>query len=513
MFTLRPYQQELIEYVWDAMHRKNNVLVVAPCGAGKTLSFVELCRRTIEFKPDVKILIVLNRVQLVEQTAREINKYIDGVGVYCGSLDSKEIKNVTVASIQSIYKQDLGKINMVIVDEAHHLSEDDESQYKILLNKLKHEKLKTIGFTASPWRPIGFLYGEGKFFDKIDFRIDLEYLIECGFLVRPRMKHVDHQFNTDGLSIKIGDYDKKELSVLVENEKKSMDQVTDAIGRLTGRKKIAWCCATIKQAEIVFDLLKEDAVIIHSKQSKNDQDSFKWQYENGSTRHLVFVSMFTEGVDIPCIDAIVMLRPTRSPVLYVQIVGRGLRLFNGKEDLLFLDYGQVVQNIGSLTNPHIRQARESKKSKQEPEHKVCPACFEYVPKQLTHCQVCNHLFFTERKTKLTEEPDQDSDILAKPKPREIPIKSVQLGYHRSKNGNECLRISYKPLNVLEQSYSEYFIFKSDWAYKKMMKRLEQLECPIVADVLDQCDQEAKRIPSSITLVKKNGYDVIEKVSF
>ena len=177
---LREYQRELVDSIWDILFKKNRILVVAPPGAGKTESFIAICQKALDSKKDINILILLNKVMLVEQTARRMSKVIDGVSVFCKSLNKTNVGSVTVASIQSINKIDLDKINLIILDEAHNVSTDADSCYGSFLKKVDHEKLKVIGFTATPYRPNGYLYGEGMFFDKVDHEIRLEYLISEG---------------------------------------------------------------------------------------------------------------------------------------------------------------------------------------------------------------------------------------------------------------------------------------------------------------------------------------------
>ena len=125
---LRDYQIDLVESVWRKLFEKNKVLVVAPCGAGKTECFIALCKRAIKSKSDIKILILLNKVDLVEQTARRVAKVISDVGVICSTLDSFDEKQVTVASIQTVSKVNFGKINLIIADEAQRMMDYMEEE-------------------------------------------------------------------------------------------------------------------------------------------------------------------------------------------------------------------------------------------------------------------------------------------------------------------------------------------------------------------------------------------------
>ena len=510
---LRPYQQQLVDAVWSKLFEKNRLLVVAPPGAGKTQAFMAICQRAIESKPDINILIILNKVMLVEQTQRRISKVIPNTGVYCGSLNKKDISNVTVASVQSVYKADLSKINLVIVDEAHNFGKKEDSHYAMLFKKIDHEKLKVIGFTATPYRASGYLYGKDEFFDKIDYEIKIEELIAEGYLMEPTMKAPPHAFDTSNLKIVNGDFDNKAISEMTENDLKCSEQVTDALPRLLGRNKIAWACATIKHAEIINGLL-ENSVIVHSQKSKSENDFSVQAFEKGTVRHMVFVTMLSEGIDIPIIDALVMLRPTRSVNRYIQSVGRALRPFGDKKDALILDYGEVVKNCGPITKPIIRRKGERKK-KEDETLKVCPECFGIVDKKLVQCPECEYWFVKEeiKEPKLTKKHVQEFDIMGGVRIIEMDVGLVKLAYYKSKNNNECVRISYYSDSIIPESIDEYYTWENNWSRKNLQKRLIDLGCELRGEIKAQCLELVKRKPKSLNYVLDGKYKKVKKLNF
>jgi DNA repair protein RadD len=242
-------------------------------------------------------------------------------------------------------------------------------------------------------------------------------------------------------------------------------------------------------------------------------DSFEDRSDNESARHLVFVTIVSEGYDFVPIDCVVLMRPTRSPVLYVQTVGRGLRPYKDKKDCLVLDYGSVVESCGPLNEPHIGKARRGKKS--EELFKRCPNCSEYVGKNKFFCPVCDYSFHQKRDLPtLRSEADEYSNILGESKPREIKIKNVFLQMHRSKNGNDCLKIVYQPENIFESQINEFFVWSHDYAYKKAIKRLAELSVEIEHDLTDQVNNKRiGRMPTRITVIKDGIFDKVKDVIF
>lgn len=509
---LRDYQEDLVNDVWSKLFNKNRLLVVSPTGSGKTECFIALCDRAIKNKPDIKILILLNKVMLVEQTARRMSKIIPNIGIFCGSLNEKNIQSVTVASIQSIKNIDIGKVNLIILDEAHNVSIKENSSYCSFLKKVDHERLKIIGFTATPYRESTPIYGKGKFFECIDHEIRIEYMLAHNYLVRPVMKASKVEFDTTKLNIVAGDFDKKQIKELTEDEAKATVQVNDAIPRLEGRKKIAWACASIRHCEIIYKLLP-DSVIIHSEMTDDDQDKSMDAFINGDARHIVFVSMLSEGIDIPKIDALVFLRPTRSIVRYIQTVGRALRLSEGKSEALILDYGQVVKNCGPINAPFIRKGNERKRDLDK--MKVCPSCMSILERKHTICPDCQHEFIKKpyAPPRLTDKPEFATDIFGKSKPITLDCKMVKMTKHLSKAGNECIKITYYSTDLLQKPVSEYFSKNHKSREKELVKRLMSLGCDFYANIDEQVKAQIKNIPSQVIYTFDGKYETIQSVVF
>lgn len=405
-------------------------------------------------------------------------------GLYCASAGFKDIdKKFTVGTVQSLIKHDFNP-KLIIVDECHNISDDEESWYQLLL-KLNFDA-KVAGFTATTFRSDGGnIYGTDKIFPRLNFYRGLIYMIENGYLVRPILRQGKHSFDISKLRISMGDYAKGDLERLTSNRNQATAQVQDALLNLKGRKKVVWAASSIKHAELICENLKnfnEEYSIIHSKLSYDLQLENKKHFEEGSARHMVFVTMLKEGYDYKPIDAVVFMRPTRSPVLYVQICGRGLRPYPGKENCLILDYGRVVENLGPLNNPEIPDVRK-KKNKEELDDKTikaCPKCATYIPKETEQCEFCGHVFTRPTVSKnLTQTAAHLGELLSnESKSKKFMLGSIDVTPHKAKSGNDCTKISFFEKSIMGKSgyplVTEYFSINYPFAVQKLSNMLVAL---------------------------------------
>lgn len=515
---LRDYQIKAVDAIWGAIKSGPSALMVAACGSGKTEIMMATLKKAIALKPDLKVVVLVQKLNLLDQTERRFKKEFTSVSKYCG--EEKDLSGqIVLASIQSIEKLKIEGLNCIVVDEAHNLDQDD-GRYKRFIDLNQHQKLKIIGFTATPMRSDGHIYGKDKLFSNICYKRTLQEQIDSGYLVRPSLKKPLHQFDTSKLAIRNGEYAQEDVAKLTENEDIMKAQVTDALFKLDGRKKIVWACASIKHCEMVYEELRsraENASMIHSKMSNEDRDTHTSFFQDGEGRHLVFVTIVSEGWDYPPTDAVVLLRPTRSAVLYVQTVGRALRIAEGKTDALVLDYGNVVATLGPLDNPKILGSRRTKKEKEEKEL-VCPKCFEYQFPKKQYCPKCDYKFYEDKPKdflkSLTTKSESNAALLSKEvKPKVVEIQSVRFSKYISKNGNPCLRVDYEQKGFIPFSVSEYFSYNHDFGYKNMQRRMIDLHAPIADDLDGQVNVKPGRIPKSIEVIIDNGFEKVSKLNF
>lgn len=464
MLTLRPYQERALELVWKDLCETKRALVSAPCGIGKGEIFMALCKRAIEVKPDVRILVLLNRTKLILQTARRFIKAgFLRTGIYAASTGFKQIEQITIANVLSLKS---GEFDLIVIDEAHRFTEDSAYEDAVMLSP----KALVAGFSATPYNASGFIYGEDRLFPRVSVRIGLREMINQGYLVKPVIKCTPLQIDTNGVSLIAGDFNQRELSERLGDTDKRAAQVVDALSRLVGRKSVIWSCLNIAHAESIAALINEiePALVIHSKMSEDEQENALATFSSGAVRHLVFVTIIAEGIDVPRIDAIVVLRPTRSPVLYVQIFGRGLRLFEGKTDCLILDYARVVESLGPLDSPQVRESGRS--TGESIPMKFCKLCLSYIDIKAKTCPDCGYEFPPQIRRDNTEHTAAESGMLLQ-EPVTHNVVRVEVVDYKSKAGNDNFKVMY---HVGVTHFAEYFAKDSAWGMAKLRKRLSGL---------------------------------------
>jgi DNA repair protein RadD len=491
------------------LNTQNNFLVACATGLGKTVIFHEFLKQS-----SGKSLILFNRLELLkEQYDRAIKSGLDA-SIYSSSIDRNLNSNVVIGNVQSLSKVPANTFDRILIDEVHNVDFlNSKTQYAKFLNGFTG---KIYGFTATPFRSNGFIYGKDKLFKQVDFSRGLKWAIDNGHLVPAVLKNSAAEFDLKNVRTTAGDYNQADLDKLSSDDKKVSKQLDDALPKLLSRQSIIWACCNIEHAERLNKMLTErgeSSSVLHSEQEQDLRDSELKAFRQGQVRHLCFVSIVKEGFDCPRIDAVVLMRPTKSATLYVQIVGRGLRLFDNKKDCLVLDYGQVIKNLGALDAPFLSFAHKSstKADVIEIAKKVCPGCYSYVDKHLKICQDCNHIFTNkfELNKNLTTKA-YDGTFEQPEKVIENACERVTLSKHMSASGNVCLKVMYQVKDFFGDRYvSEFFIWNNEKSFRKAQLRLIQLSVPLKTDIDEQIKLSVLRTPRSVKYTFKKFYEVKE----
>lgn len=357
---LRDYQIDCIRCV---ELEKENCLISIPCGTGKSLIIAEIAKKQ-------STLILLDRLTLVQQMI----EYLPDASVYCNAFNRKEFGKITIASVASLRRcESIPFFDTIIIDEVHVTTKTHEKIFKM------HPNSRLVGSTASPFSIRGYIYGEGKTFEKLTYIKTIEDLSE--YLCPVVMKTVQKQHRIDLSEISINkrtlDYDEKELFDLLKT--KVSEQVKVGLEEVKERNKIAWIGISIDHAEMIHKellLQGEASEIIHSKLGGYEEilESFETK-----KRHIVSVMVISTGYNFEGLDALVLIRPTKSPVLMIQSVGRLLRKHCSKSNALLVDLGKVVENCGTIYNPKLPFIKNNKKVH------ICPDCNTYSTENVCSC--------------------------------------------------------------------------------------------------------------------------------
>lgn len=448
---LRTYQSEAIQSIYDWFAAdKNAPLIVTPTGSGKSVILAEFIRQACTQYHDTQILVVTHVKELVEQDANAIKRVWPHapVGIYSAGLNKRQLKPVTVASIQSIYNkpQFHGRFDLIIVDEAHLIPHKNDGMYRKLLDAClaANPYTKLIGLTATPYRlDSGVLHeGDGALFDGISYEANVADLIEQGFLCRLTSKHGD-DVDLDGIKMTAGEYNLGQLGERMSAMKLIEHHADLIVERCANRNSWLIFAVTVEHASQISAALTRRGIAttyVSGDMPNSERDAKINAFKAGEFRALVNCSILTTGFDHPPLDALVMLRPTMSAALYVQMVGRGLRLHESKTDCLVLDFGGNVRRHGFIDQVQPPRKGGKKGPAQEAPVKECPSCHTLVPIMTQTCE-CGHKFPPPERE--AEKLHHTGAILStEVPPVEMKVDKVYYARHYGKSGVATLRVTY-----------------------------------------------------------------------
>ena len=480
----RDYQEAANVALWNYLHQQpgKNPLVVEATGLGKSLSIAMIVRMLLHYYPTTRILQTCHVKELVEGNHAELMAFwpTAPAGVYSAGLGVRDLrKQVTYASIMSVAKRPhaFQHIDFLIVDEAHTISDKETATYSKFILGLRqiNPRLVVIGFTATPFRMTTGLLTDGDMFDDIVFDIgsgeSFVWAVEQGYLIRPVPKNPGFELDSDAIGLQAGDFKNNEASDAMREQdilERAVDS-TIAMGVEQGRQNWLSFCQSIDDAELVADMFTYKGYpheAVHSK--RNDREEVLARWMRGELVGVTNKDILTTGINNPRIDLITMLRLTRSPGLWVQMIGRGTRplwvegydisdregrlhsiLASPKQTCLVLDFVGNTKRLGPINYPRLPQRRGTGGSSDMT--RECPECHTYCHLSQIICPECGYQFPPpERVTPdASEAAIVDSrviDLNIQPAAKEFEIFDVHrmiCAAHDGKNGKpDTMRVDY-----------------------------------------------------------------------
>lgn len=418
----------------------------------------------------VKELIEQNKEELLEQYPE------CDIGVYCASLNRKDrMSDVTYATIQSMHNN-LIKLSkppeIIIVDECHLISHNKDTMYRKLIDDALHlnHNCRIIGLTGTPFRSdTGRLdEGDDRVFDNICYEIGMGYMIEQGYWTKPFCPDIETHLDVSGVSVRGGDYVQGELERAVNIDPITKSCVDEIIAKAANRNKWLVFAVGKDHAQSIAEEIRSrgiSAEYLTSDHSPMERARIIQDFREGRIRCLVNVAILTTGFNVPDIDMIAFMRPTRSPVLYIQMIGRGVRVVyaNGydlstkegrldaiansiKQDCMVLDFGDVVSELGAIDDVSIEKTYiandDKEKGDGEATFKICPSCnYECAPAQRV-CHNCEHVFLNIKERSETKAKVVSSDY----EPEWADVIQVFYDKHNKQGSHPTLKVGYSTLN-------------------------------------------------------------------
>jgi DNA repair protein RadD len=413
MFELRPYQKEAVEAVYQHLRiRDDNPCVVCPTGTGKSLLLAQIAADSVQ-KWSGRVLILAHVKELLEQNTDKIRRLCPelDVGVYSAGLNRRDTDHaVIVAGIQSVYTKacELGPFNLIVIDEAHLLNSDaEDSMYKSFLDDMKviNPHVRLIGLTATPFRMKGGLICKAEnLLNHICYEAGLKEMIAQDYLSPLVSRAGRTEACFDNLHVRGGEFISSEVEDLMDNSQLVDTACREIVNLTSDRSSVLIFTSSVDHCKHVAEKIaayseKECGIVTGNTNSceraeilarfKGEKVPADFFSNKQPLKYLANVNVLTTGFDATNIDCIVLLRPTNSAGLLVQMVGRGTRLHPGKKDCLVLDYGGNIMRHGPVD---MIQVKEPGSENGETPAKKCPECLALIHAAYMTCPECGYKF-------------------------------------------------------------------------------------------------------------------------
>jgi DNA repair protein RadD len=519
-YKLRHYQEEAATSAIKYLQRKKgNPLIALPTGSGKSLVLAELVRYVVE-EWNGRVMILSHVKEILEQNYKHIVDYTGyEVAMNSSMLGRREYGQITVAGIQSVYRnpRKFHQVQLVIIDEAHLVSMDLDTMYQKFLAGIGH--YVCVGLTATPFRlGDGYIYGKDKLFgDLVSDWCTAErfvQLIDEGFLCKLTTKRTELEMDTSGINLVAGDFNEKQLSDKFDREIITNEAIKEIIAAGKNRKKWLIFAIDINHAEHIAEMLIRNGIPtapVHSKMKDSgfDRDKSIEGFRYDRYKCVVNVNILTTGFDHPGVDLIALLRPTQSPVLHVQTLGRGSRIDDGKSDCLVLDFAGNTARLGPVNNVLVR-VKGKGLGGGEPITKTCPRCQSILPPAVKFCPDCNFEFIFEHGLSMYASEDI---VIEEGKDYWMPVLHVDYSIHARFGSPSSLKVSYKISS--RQSVSEWICVEHKGFAKHKadhwIKYRGGPPCSTVEQLLSHSDELS--IPTKILIQKRGKHFVIKDSNF
>ena len=501
--TLRDYQQDAVRACWKYWRegKGENPLVVAPTGSGKSHIIAEIAAKVAA--RNRKIILITHRKELIAQDFEKlVAAGVTDIAIFGASFKQKNFASMTCAQIQSLAKcVNIPKFDLAIIDEAHLVPVSGTSQYANIIDRLKlaNPKLRLLGLTATPYRTNEGMLNDhgGRIFDGIAYDIEIRRLVDEGWLAKPVPygANDDTEFDIGKLIYYGDDYQIKQQDE--ETTRLACAITDDIISRSRNRKKTLIFCAGVAGCEAMkdqFDQLGIECAVVVGATPDDERAAILKNYTGGDLKYLISCDVLTTGFDAPQTDTLALVRATKSPGLYVQMVGRGMRIAPDKTDCLVLDYGKNVERHG----PIDAVAPRKKTGGGPAPTKKCFNCFAYIPLSALICPLCEAQLPTREKNDYTEKPGK-AELL---KSEWVDVLDIKYQLWSKVGKPPSVRITY---DTAYQQYSEWVMPEhGGYPRQKFNNRIRKL-FGSKANTTEECLAECDRWPVPRRIrVRKDG---------
>lgn len=456
MLTLRPYQDQAKLAVYGHLRaRDDNPCVVIPTAGGKTPVMASISKDAVG-QWNGRVLILAHVKELLEQTADKLRAVCPEVefGVYSAGLKRRDTRNpVIVAGIQSVYRRacELDSFNLVMVDEAHLIPLEGDGMYRQFLADAKviNPHLRIIGFTATPFRmKTGPICTPDGFLNYVCFEVGVRELIRDGFLCPLVTKAGKTKADTSGLHARGGEFIADEVEHLMDQDNLVRAACAEIVEHTQDRRaRLIFASGVRHGGHIVRVLADEHGVdcgFVTGETLTKQRDELLDRFRAGDLQYLVNVNVLTTGFDAPNIDCVALVRPTLSPGLYYQMVGRGFRLHPGKQNCVVLDFGGNVLRHGPVDDLRVQPAGGGNGAAPA---KECPECRALIAAGYATCPQCGYVFPPPERRKHEAKASEAGILSGQVTDVEYEVRDISYSVHSKRDAPpdapKTMRVDYR----------------------------------------------------------------------
>lgn len=472
---LRDYQEAAVQSIFDYFAKANgNPIVAMPTGTGKSVVIGEFIKRALMVYPGTRVMKLTHVKELIKQNLSKLLALwpTAPAGVYSSGLKRKEaLYPITFGGVATVAKATpelFGRVDLLLIDECHLLSPSEATMYQLVIKGLKkiNPNLKVVGFTATPYRlGHGMLTDKGGLFTDICFDLTtlecFNWLLEQGYLSRPVPKRTLTELDISGVRMHGGEYKQNELQAAVDHDEVTYAAIQEMLANGQDRNHWLVFASGIEHTihvTAMFESFGIEATCVHSKMSDDLRDANISGFVRGKYRVMVNNGILTTGFDFPGIDLIGMLRPTQSPSLWVQMLGRGTRpvyadgfdlatqegrleaiAAGPKQNCLVMDFAGNTKRLGPINDPVL--PRKKGKGGGTAPVKLCEPCGTYNHASVRFCTHCGSEFPKEIKIVHSASTEE---LIAESAPKLDVFKVDRVVYtrHRKDGSPDSIKASY-----------------------------------------------------------------------
>lgn len=469
--SLRPYQQAAVEAAFQFLREhEGHPALVLPTAAGKSHVIAALCRDAVE-RWHGRVLVVTHVRELIEQNADKIQRLAPTlpIGIYSAGLKSRDtLAPVIVAGIQSVYKRacELGAFDLILVDECHLIPDSGEGMYRSFLDDMKviNPWMRVIGLTATPYRMnSGPICGPDRILNAICYEIGVRELIRDGYLSPLITKAGHEKADTSQLHVRGGEFVTSEVEALMDDKHLVTSACHEIVNYTRDRKSCLIFASGVQHATHIAQTLQglgKGCACVFGDTLSGVRDQVLEEFRQGKLKYLCNVNVLTTGFDAPNIDCIALMRPTLSPGLYYQMVGRGFRLHPGKANCLVLDFGGNVLRHGPVDAIRIESKPNGTGAAPA---KECPKCHSLIATGFSVCPDCGYEFPPPERNKHDARATDEGILSGQVTITTWPVTDVYYVVHAKRgappDAPKTMRVEYQV--SLNRYYSEWICFEHD----------------------------------------------------